>query len=149
MSKDKNISGDNFTDERHRLMFHIVSTASWIQSHAVDYLAPYGLSSPQFNILRILRGAEEWLSMQEIKNRMVEKSPNTTRLCDKLVAKELVERKRSEEDRRVVYLNVTKKGLELLLEIDKVDAKKYFGFMENLTEEEAKIVNQLLVKFKG
>ena len=138
-----------FENEKHRFMANTVFTGSWIRNQFESFIVQFGLSTQQYNILRILRGAKDWVSMNEIKNRMVEKSPNTTRLCDKLVNKSLIERSRSEEDRRVVYLKISEEGLKLLNEIDKADDGTHMSFIDNITNEEAIIVNQILNKLRG
>lgn len=137
----------NFKDERHRCITSVIVTANWVNRKFTDYLAPYDLSSPQFNILRILRGAKDWVSMNDIKTLMVEKSPHTTRLVTKLMDKELVERRRSEKDRRVVYIGITDKGLNLLAEIDQQE-ENWVSFLNEITEEEAKTVTAILDKLR-
>ena len=140
---------NKFLNEKHRMLGNIVFTANWIQNRFGCFLKPFGISPQQFNVLRILRGAKDWLNMHEVKSRMVEKSPNTTRLCDKLVEKELIERCRSEADRRVVYLKITDAGLELLAAIDEEDDSPFTGFMDNFTDEEAAVVSNILDKLRG
>lgn len=103
---------------------------------------------PQFNILRILRGAKEALSVHTVKGRMIEKSPNTTRLMDKLIDKGLIDRVRCESDRRVVYVSITEKGLDLLAQID-VDFEKTSLFPRALTDEEANMLSDLLDKLRS
>ena len=105
----------------------------------------YGLTMPQFNILRILRGAKTPLNVNTIKERMIEKSPNTTRLMDKLIDKTLIERVRCEEDRRVVYVEINKRGLELLDKID-LHFEQQMNFAHHLSEEESDQLNDLLDK---
>lgn len=79
----------------------------------------HGLSAPQYNVLRILRGAgPDGLRCQEISERMVRRVPDITRLLDRLVDKRLVARERSETDRRVVISRIASPGLALLAEID-------------------------------
>jgi DNA-binding MarR family transcriptional regulator len=78
----------------------------------------FDLTMPQFNILRILRGAKGPINVNTVKDRMIERSPNTTRLMDKLIDKGLIERIRCEQDRRVVYVNISDLGQELLSQID-------------------------------
>ncbi|WP_299454855.1 MarR family transcriptional regulator [uncultured Microscilla sp.] len=139
----------SFVDNKYRLLANVVFTRNWIQNQFASFLKPFGVSPQQFNILRILRGANDWLNMHEVKSRMVEKSPNATRLCDKLVEKQLVERARSEEDRRVVHLRITKAGLDLLVKIGEKDDKSSINFVENISDEEAKIASEILDKFRG
>ena len=138
-----------FVDDKHRLLANIVFTGNWIKNQFSEFIRPFGLSSQQFNILRILRGAKDWVNMNEVRNRMVEKSPNTTRLCDKLAEKELLERCRSKEDRRVVYLKITKKGLSLLKRIDEKDIESHTSFADNVSVDEAKAVSHVLDKLRG
>ncbi|MDN5201966.1 MarR family winged helix-turn-helix transcriptional regulator [Fulvivirgaceae bacterium BMA10] len=138
-----------FANEKHRFISNVVYTGNWLRNRFADFLKPFRLSPQQFNILRILRGAKDWVNMNDIKNRMVEKSPNTTRLCDKLVEKMLIERRRSEEDRRVVYLKISNQGLQLLANIDVQDDKGYTSFLDNVTDEEAKLVSKILDKLRG
>ena len=90
--------------------------------HAVERsLSPFGLSNEQYNVLRILRGAgENGLPTLEISSRMLSRSPNITRLLDRLIAKKLVRRSRPKEDRRVVIASLTPQGLELLAHLDGV-----------------------------
>ena len=136
-------------NNHHRFLTNIVYTATWIKNLSTNALKPHGLSNQQFNILRILRGADDWVTMTVIKELMIEKSPNATRLADKLLNKELIKRRRSESDRRVVYLHITTKGLDLLQEIDSINGGMQPEFMERLTAEEAQLVSDLLDKFRG
>ena len=135
-----------FPNNKVKALLNIIYTANWINSHQNAFFKPYGISPQQFNILRILRGAKEPLKVQTIKERMVERAPNATRLMDKLCAKGLIERVPCPEDRRVVHINITKKGLELLddisVEMNDVDIVK------NLSEKEAGILSDLLDKIR-
>ncbi len=137
-----------FQNDKHRMLSNIVFTGNWIKNQFSEFIKPFGISPQQFNILRILRGANDWLNMNEVRNRMVEKSPNATRLCDKLVDKKLLERFRGEEDRRAVYLKITKQGLSLLKRIDDHDDGSHKSFADNVTNEEAIIVSRILDKLR-
>ncbi len=138
-----------FTDDKHRFLVNMMYTSGWLRNLFSSHLAPYDLSSQQFNILRILRGANEWVAMNDVKVRMVEKAPNATRLADKLLGKELIERKRSENDRRVVYVRVTITGLALLKEIDDKLEMNPVDFTEHITMEEARVMSDILDKLRG
>jgi len=98
--------------------------------HAVERsLSPFGLSNEQYNVLRILRGAgESGLPTLEIADRMLSRSPNITRLIDRLIAKKLARRSRPKEDRRVVIVSLTPQGLELLAHLDRVVDKVFDNF---------------------
>ena len=138
----------NFENEKYRFVTNLIFTSNWIRNGFSDFLIPFDLSSQQFNILRILRGAGDWVSMNEIKKLMIDKSPHTTRMTNKLLEKELVERKRSDKDRRVVFVSITKKGLALLAKID-IESKEIMKFTENFSLEEAKQMNAILDKLRG
>ncbi len=138
-----------FANDKHRFITNLVFTSNWFQNQVVVFLKPFQLSLQQFNILRILKGAGDWVTMNDIKALMVDKFPNATRLSDKLLDKGLVERKRSDSDRRIVYLSITKKGLELLEAIDKSENTSHMDFMERITEEEAKLFSHVLDRMRG
>ncbi|WP_299103970.1 MarR family transcriptional regulator [uncultured Tenacibaculum sp.] len=142
ISKDIN---STFPNNRVKAFINIKYTANWISSRENEFFKPYGISPQQYNILRILRGANEPTKVQIIKDRMIERAPNATRLMDKLCDKKLIARIRCEHDRRVVFINITNQGLELLKTIDEnID----FDFIHNLTEEEATQLSNLLDKIR-
>jgi DNA-binding MarR family transcriptional regulator len=142
ISKDIN---SKFPNNKLKALINIKYTANWLNSIEIEFFKPYGISPQQYNILRILRGAGAPIKVQVIKDRMIERAPNATRLMDKLCDKKLIERVRSEHDRRVVYISISKKGLALLKSID---TAINFDFLENLTEEEAKQLSNLLDKIR-
>jgi len=145
--KIEDIIKAKFKNEHHKAIVNIRYTSNWIGAFHNKQLAEFDLSLPQFNILRILRGANEPLSIKIVKQRMLEKSPNTTRLIDKLISKEMVDRSRCSDDRRVVNIEITKKGLKLLSDIDHVFDE--MSLAENLSQEEASMLNVLLNKLRG
>jgi len=142
IAKDIN---STFKNNKIKALINIKFTANWINSHENEFFRPYGISPQQFNILRILRGAEEAIKVQTIKDRMIDRAPNATRLMDKLCDKNLIDRIRCEDDRRVVYISISENGLKLLQQIDN-NAK--LDFLENLTEEEATTLSGLLDKIR-
>ncbi|MDN3644301.1 MarR family transcriptional regulator [Lutimonas halocynthiae] len=134
-----------FPNEKVKAMLNIKYTAGWLDQIGNELLKPYNISEQQYNILRILRGAGKEISVTEVRERMIQKSPNATRLMDKLCDKKLIERIRCENDRRVVYVKISKKGLELIKKINMSDFDMY---LNRLTESEAKILNDLLDKIR-
>lgn len=134
-----------FPNNKVKALINIKYTANWLYSREIEYFKPYGISPQQYNILRILRGAGEPTKVQIIKERMIERAPNATRLMDKLCDKHLIVRTRCDHDRRVVFINISDKGLELLKEID-VDTD--IKFMDNLNEQEAEALSNLLDKIR-
>ncbi|MFN5418628.1 MAG: MarR family winged helix-turn-helix transcriptional regulator [Flavobacteriia bacterium] len=136
-----------FKNSIHKAIVNVRFTSNWMGNKQHAYMSQFDLTMPQFNILRILRGAKDFISVNSVKERMVEKSPNTTRLMDKLLEKELIERVRCEEDRRVVYVKISEKGLELLAKID-VEFEETYFFAAKLSEEEAETLSLLLDKLR-
>jgi MarR family 2-MHQ and catechol resistance regulon transcriptional repressor len=138
ISKDIN---SKFISNKLKAFINIKYTSNWLNSKENAFFKPYGISPQQYNILRILRGAKGQIKVQVVKDRMVERAPNATRLMDKLCDKNLIERARCEHDRRVVYVQIVKLGLDLLSEID---ANKEVSFLDNITEEQALVLSNLL-----
>lgn len=134
-----------FPNEKVKALLNIKYTAGWLDQIGNELLKPYNISEQQYNILRILRGAAKEISVTEVKERMIQKSPNATRLMDKLCDKKLIERIRCENDRRVVYVKISKKGLEL---IKKINMSDFDIHLNRLTESEAKMLNDLLDKIR-
>ena len=142
ISKDIN---SKFANNRIKALLNILYTANWISGFQNEFFKSYGISPQQFNILRILKGADEPVNVQIIKSRMIERSPNATRLMDKLCAKNYIERLPCDHDRRVVKIAITKKGNELLDAIpDNFNSK----LLKNLNEDEAEQLSNLLDKMR-
>ena len=142
ISKDINSKFDN---SKIKALVNILYTASWITNIQNTFFKPFGISPQQYNILRILNGANEPLKVQVIKERMIDRSPNATRLMDKLCAKKLIERIPCPGDRRVVHINITVKGKQLLNDItDNFND----DILKNITENEAIQLSELLDKLR-
>ena len=138
-----------FRNDQHRFVTNLVFTANWVQSTFVENLKPFGISPQQFNILRILKGHGDWLAMSEVKDGLLDRSPNATRLANKLLQKGLIERNRSETDRRVVYVRITEEGLRLFEEINQQENTIQKALQYNITAEEARVVSDILDRFRG
>ena len=142
LGKDINSKFDN---EWVKALINIKYTSAYFDSIASKILKPHNISEQQYNILRILRGAGKEINVNTVKERMIQKSPNSTRLMDKLCDKNLINRIRCESDRRVVHIEISKEGLDLL---DKIDLKELNVYMSSLSEKEAKTLNKLLDKIR-
>lgn len=138
-----------FESEQQKAMLNTMFTANWLRSKAVERFRSFGLSPEQYNILRILRGGKGKMKMHDVRDRMIDRAPNTTRLTDKLVIKDLVHRERCESDRRVVFVNITKSGLALLEEIDLAMKAEARSDQEKLSHKEASMLNGILDKWRG
>ena len=142
LAKDIN---SKFENNKVKALLNIIYTANWITSCQNEFFKEYGISPQQYNILRILRGAGEPLKVQTIKDRMIERSPNATRLMDKLRSKNYIVRLPSEYDRRVVKITITNQGIDLLASIPKNLNR---DLLKNLNEEEAEQLSNLLDKMR-
>ena len=133
-----------FESERQKAMLNVMFTANWFKSRQMEIFRPHGLSLQQYNILRILRGAKDRMRAQDVKGRMIDRAPNATRLTDKLIAKGLVLRERCDDDRRVIHLRISPRGLELLAELDIRVRSAMKDMLKEITEEEARALNRIL-----
>ena len=136
-----------FKTPQHKAIINIRFTSNWMSNLQNGFMSKFDLTMPQFNILRILRGANQAINVNTVKERMIEKSPNTTRLMDKLIEKELIKRIRCEKDRRVVYVEISSRGREILTEIDHSMDNNSF-FTEKLNDQEAETLSNLLDKLR-
>lgn len=146
--KIEEIIQSNFKSAQIKAVINIRYTSNFLGNRQNSWMEKYDLTMPQFNILRILRGAKTHINVNTVKERMIEKSPNSTRLMDKLEEKGLIERCRCENDRRVVYVKISSNGLNLLGKID--ECLDFNSIVEtNLSDEEANLLSDLLDKVRG
>lgn len=138
----------NFKSPQQKVMVNIRYTSNYLGNFQNKFMTSYDLSMAQFNILRILRGAKDAINVNTVKERMIEKSPNTTRLMDKLLDKKLIERERCEDDRRVVFVKISDEGLKLLERIDQ-EMKGSSLIPSILSDEEANTLSDLLDKLRA
>ena len=141
---------DSKIPDSKKLILNIIVTANYINEKLAEVLKPFGISSQQFNVLRILRGQKgKPANLSTIQERMVSKMSNTTRLVDKLVEKGLSERIVCPSNRRKIEIRITSKGLELLKELDPIIEKVENNFSEKLNKEEIEIINNKLNELRG
>jgi DNA-binding MarR family transcriptional regulator len=149
MRLEDEIKQESFRNEYHKLAVNILFTHGWLMNKIQQILSRFDLTPQQFNLLRILRGQyPSTASISLLKDRMLDKMSDASRLVDRLIQKGLVERKICESDRRKVDVVITKKGLKLLEKIDETDSEMD-GYLQNLSESEAKKLNDLLDKLRG
>ncbi|MFO0897553.1 MAG: MarR family transcriptional regulator [Pirellulales bacterium] len=111
--------------------------------------AAHGVTGPQYNVLRILRGqGGQGLPCLEIAAQMITRMPDITRLVDRLEQAGLVERSRTSEDRRVVLVSITPAGLTLLAGLDEPVLELHRRSLGHLSAEELAELNRLLVKMR-
>lgn len=128
---------------------NLLRTADFLTREAAALFEQHGISTPQYNVLRILRGhRDSGLPCQEIVAQMVTQTPDITRLVDRLEAAGLATRARTAADRRVVLVHITKPGLDLLERLDKPVLDLHRRQMHHLTPAEITELNHLLVKLR-
>ena len=139
-----------FASPAHEAWVGIQRTAS-ILAHAIERsLKPFAITPTQFNVLRILRGAEPaGLCRNDVRDRLVAQVPDTTRLLDRTEHLGLVTRVRSTDDRRYVMTRITKKGLRLLDQVDPVVDELISDRFGHMTNDELMTVNSLLARARG
>jgi DNA-binding MarR family transcriptional regulator len=131
------IQQERFESPAHEAYLNVLVAADHLRSRFERVCSQYGISSSQYNVLRILRGIHpEGHSRCEIVRRMVERAPDVTRLIDRLEKRGLVERDRSERDRRLSISRITAAGLELLARIDPITEQMSQRFTEHLSERD-------------
>ena len=132
-----------------RTLLNVLFTQHVIAEKFNEVLKPFNISPEQFNVLRILRGQKRNpVNMFTIQERMVAKTSNTTRLVDKLLLKDFVNREVCSENRRKMEITITPQGLELLKELDPCVEAHEKAFAKNLSLEELETLNALLEKIR-
>jgi DNA-binding MarR family transcriptional regulator len=149
MTLEEEIKQTKFRNEYQKLAVNIIYTHSWLMDIQNKHLKNFQITGAQFNILRILRGQfPKPASVNLLKERMLDKMSDASRLVERLRVKGLVKREICEEDRRRVEVVITKEGLSLLKKIDDLD-DNFDGNFKNLNVEEANKINLLLDKMRG
>ncbi len=149
MKIEEEIKQQSFNSETHKLVVNLLFTSSWLSGLHNKVLRAHGISMQQFNVLRILRGQyPKTSSLILIRERMLDKESNASRLIDKLEVSGLISRVQCPKDRRQVEITITQQGLDLL--------EKVSPDMERLSQEsiaiddsEAKSLNDLLDKLRN
>lgn len=130
---------------REQLRFNIWRTESWLRSGMKEFLEHYNVTVQQVNILRILREAGQPLSTKAIAERMIDRSSDTSRIVDRMIAKDLLRKRKDSTDKRLVQISINFEGLKLLSQIEdeigKVDSKLF-----SLETKELELLNSLLEK---
>ncbi len=128
----------------------IIRTGHWITDMVSVELKEFGISEPQYNVLRILkvRGGEP-ITVQKIQEKMVQRSSNVTRIIDKLIEKGLVNRTECPSNRRKMDITINKSGETLLSQLNQRVIDFHQPMAKNLTTEEAQTLKHLIIKLKG
>jgi DNA-binding MarR family transcriptional regulator len=134
-----------FTSLQQEAFLNVLRTSSRLTDSLEDLLRPFGLSSTQFNVLRILRGSEpDGLCRNELRDRMLTRMPDMTRLLDRMEEAGLVTRSREREDRRMVLTRITVAGQELLQELERPVIELHRKQLGRLSDEQLRSLIDLL-----
>ncbi len=149
MGISEDIKQSKFKSELNKAIINIIYTNNWLQQKQVQMFKPYGLTLPQYNILRILRGQHpKPATVNLLIERMLDKSSNASRIVDKLESKNLVARKQCSDDRRAVDVFITSEGLNTLDQID-AQLSEWEGSLKGLNEEDCKNLNDMLDRIRS
>lgn len=139
-----------FASHAEEAAIAILRTADRLRQHYAAVIEPHGITTQQYNVLRILRGAHpDPLPTLEIGQRLIQHDPGITRLLDRLVDKGLVTRARCAHDRRLVHCRITEAGLALLGALDPLVAAADLGAIGDLDDREAVELTALLDRVRG
>jgi DNA-binding MarR family transcriptional regulator len=148
MGIENDINQLKFRNEYQKASINLIFTSNWMNEQIKSFFEEQDITSQQFNILRILRGAHQPLSTLQIRERMLDKMSDTSRIVDRLVKKSLVKKNICLTDRRLVDVFITKKGEKLLEMLDQHNNEMDM-VLKNLSEEEASLLNNLLDKIRS
>jgi MarR family transcriptional regulator, 2-MHQ and catechol-resistance regulon repressor len=138
-----------FSNERQKAMVNIMFTNGWVNDQFREFMKSYDLTQQQYNVLRILRGSEpKPLSTSCIRDRMIDRMSDASRIVDRLVKKGLVNRVQCPRDRRLVEIRISEKGLELLSQID-ANQESMHRSLGTLSDDELRLLNDLLDRLRG
>ena len=140
--------GKPFRSEHERAAVNVLYSATWILEHMKDFLVAYGISQQQYNVLRILRGQyPESISTCDIRDRMIDRAPDASRIVDRLIAKGFAQKSPSQKDKRRIDVTITSAGLDLLLSIENAFDRPD-NVLHELSHEDCVQLNRLLDKMK-
>lgn len=150
MRLEDEIRQKNFLNEFEKGLVNIIFTFNWIDGKMKDFFKKYDLTPQQYNVLRILRGQNpEPCTINLLKERMLDKMSDASRIVERLRLKNLLDRKTCSKDRRSVDIYISETGIDLLAQIDKELEHHNKSIFSNLTEEEALKLNTILDKLRG
>ncbi|PSL28889.1 MarR family winged helix-turn-helix transcriptional regulator [Chitinophaga ginsengisoli] len=150
MRIEQAINQRKFKDDYHKIVVNLLFTGNWLRDALGANLKEHGLLPQHYNALRIIKGRHpEPVSAGDIKDVMLDKASDVTRLLDKLEKLEYVQRRLCPHNRRKMDISITPQGLKLLSDVDILMDTFYEDLAERITEEEAATLSDLLDKIRG
>ena len=148
MGLEQDINQYKFRNMQQKSMINLIYTYNWVEYRMKALMDQHGLTNQQYNILRILKGSDpKPVSTLQIRERMLDKMSDTSRIVDRLVLKGLVVKKACKTDRRLVDVTISEKGKAMLQEMERFEADMD-GLLSNLNENELETLNTLLDKIR-
>jgi DNA-binding MarR family transcriptional regulator len=149
MELEREIGQKKFRNETHKLEVNLIYTFNWLNAFNVVLFKRHNITGQQYNVLRILRGQHPTpVNIKLIRERMLDKMSDASRIVEKLRVKGFIERTVSSDDRRACDVKITSKGLQLLTNIDSQNSEFEKKF-STLSADEIKEMNRLLDKLRG
>ena len=149
MKLEEAIKQSSFTDEYQKVIINLSYTYFSFKEEFSEKLKPFGITIQQFNVLRILRGqVPKGITTSDIRDRMLDKMSDASRMADRLERHGFVEKCRNPEDKRLVVVKITKRGLELLENVKNAELE-VLGWAKSINLEEAIELNRILDKMRS
>lgn len=149
MQLEKEIASNKFENIHHKSVVNLLYTYGWVTNLLKKHFDKYDITMQQYNILRILRGQlPQPATINLLKDRMLDKMSDASRIVERLVQKGLVTRCTNDKDRRAVDIKINEKGLEILKNLD-LELNINQILQSHLSEEEAEQLCALLDKMRG
>ncbi|MBL7810729.1 MAG: MarR family transcriptional regulator [Bacteroidetes bacterium] len=149
MKLEEEIKQRKFESPAQKAVLNVMFTANWLSTAFRDNFKPFGITAQQYNVLRILRGRyPNAANPSEIKEVMLDKNPDLTRLCDRLCAAGFIKRTIDDANRRKMNIIISQKGLDLLANMDD-KVRESQKQMNHLSEKECETLSSLLDKMRG
>ncbi|KAA0991890.1 MarR family winged helix-turn-helix transcriptional regulator [Dyadobacter aurulentus] len=148
MSIETDIKQKKFRSPYQRLALNLIYTTNWLEYKQLEFFKEHDITPQQYNVLRILRGQQTVpIKVSDITERMLDRNSNTSRLVDKLLAKNLAKRTSCPNDRRAVDVVITEDGLQLLAQLDP-SVDEWEDRFNIISPEEADQISALLDKLR-
>lgn len=149
MKLSKLLKQETFASSAEKAFLNVVATSNWMTREVSQVMGEYGLTIAQYNVLRILRGSHpDSLTCGEISERLLDRTPDVTRLLDRLEENDFLTRSRYEKDRRVMKVNITERGLSLVNSMDEDVTAIVERLNRHLSETEREELSHLLEKMR-
>lgn len=136
-----------FRNMHQKAVVNLIYTTNWLTDRLREHLKPFDITVQQYNVLRILRGASKPISTSDIRERLLDKMSDTSRMVDRLCQKGLVIRSVCPSDKRLVDVTLSDAGEKLLADLDGMN-NELDNILGSLSEEEARQLSDLLDKIR-